>query len=225
MGFLYYMPGADGTFVPDKCPDELKKENLHLIHRDGSISWKKTAGPDGKTGRLFASTNQHFDGVDVYYDKEGQEWTECRSSGVVTHWLGAWKERPPSPKTLVRRTIFGNQKVLIRGQEWTVPLVGPFGTLLPSEFYVDPDGEWATEVDASYHDLMRSSERVMNVLLDPSSDKVENAKQQLQFCVDVLSVNYRVSNREVGRMRLLTNESILLILNASLGEDVVTREK
>jgi hypothetical protein len=223
MGFLYYLPG-ERTYNANMISEPLRKERLHLILRNASITQKSSAGPDGKSGCIFAPTNQHFPPTEIGYDKEHQEWRECRTDGKTSYWLGVDRRNPPSPKTLARETFVLGERVKIGDHEWMVPICGPSGIHLPSGFTVDIDGEWSVETDESYHDLMKLSEQVVNYLAGDWEDSTRVMKSQLQFACDLLAVNYRVSNRQVGWMKLLKTANLLSILEAGLGEKLVVRE-
>jgi hypothetical protein len=224
-GFLYFIPRLEGThFNPEKLPPPLKTEKLDKIFRNASVTQKgpPLCGPEGIRGAIVAPTSEHYQAVDVGYDSSLQNWRKCGD----THWLGVWKDRLPDEKSLRRERIVPGELIEINKQQWTIPLVGPAGIYLPSAFDVAEDGQWQAQVDDEYRELMKASERVMK-MLDPAvtPDPTEAMEEQLQFCSDVLSVNYRVSNREVGWLGMLKADTIRKIITTSLGIEIVSREK
>jgi hypothetical protein len=224
-GFLYFIPGLDTRFHPDRCREALRNERLHSIFRDAQITQlgPPAQGPDGIRGCFIAATSAEFDAVHVQYAPKEQTWKKCGE----THWLGTWNERPPSSKTLARPNQIRGTEVEIDGQKWLIPITGPGGVALPTTWDVSDDlMEWNPEVEDKYKDLMKSSEEVMSLLGDPKADIVHQSKMNLQFCADLLHVNYRVYNREIGRMKLLrTATTVRTILEAGLGVEIVEREK
>ncbi len=221
-GFLYFIPKLDERFNPETCRKPFRDERLHVIFRDASITQANPiAGPEGIRGAIFAATNDHYPATMVKFENAKQVWRKCGD----THWLGYWKETPPSPEDLKRPKTISGERVTIAGQEWIIPLTGPRGINLPSAFDFGDDGKWNPVEDEEYRDLMKLSEEMMDALGDSEYDAVKQMELSLQFCADLLSVNYRVSNREVGMLRLLKTETVRDILQKALGLELVEREK
>jgi hypothetical protein len=161
------------------------------------------------------------------FDLTRQEWTEF--SG---YWVGVDKDNPPGPDDLVRPDIhLGNSALLSDGNQWMIPLV----EFLPHRHGVNhSNGEhvrrihrdyksYATEIDRLAEEILPQVNGIEKLVesgtdVDPLRVEVTISEAWL-FCVQALSMNYRLSEAVIDVLDLVGDGEMLRIILTAMELD------
>jgi hypothetical protein len=170
-------------------------------------------GPDGGNGvcAIF-----HRPGADarVRYDAETQHWEEC-SGG--SYWVGYEKGAAPGPVDLARKAqVNGHFVELCDGQQWRVPLVRQWDgrTSLPVRIKLASDGSQLQQVSPKYEAVYNRVFSEWEEWFNAGDDYGRTFVQLVDYCSEVLSVNYHVSKWECSVIGLFDSENLREIFRA-----------
>lgn len=173
--------------------------------------------PSGKYGILltYSSNKKDYQGEDITaYIPNEQVWEEFDS-----YWIGYWKDKPPTPADLERDELVNGHKVRLQdGNEWIVPVVRSFpeGTALPSSLKIGKDGTLVTQVLPKYVSLCDRANTLYEWYHGAPDDTEDTIKEKvrltdldiLKLVYEALALNYRVTERELGLLNLITTYNI-----------------
>ena len=188
--------GLDVTFRDVKGNDEAQIAKCY-------------SGPNGLSGvTITYQTPDHRLPSKVGYQDEW-EWHEV-SDRV---WIGIDPESPPTPQDMIRKRWFNGYVE----DQFTIPFVRRFddSTALPCNFYFHRDGDNREEVHNAYRDIYSRMPQVHGWFKNnefanqDTFDKFDAAR----LALDVLSVNYRISEFEQNILGTITTENFLSILS------------
>jgi len=222
-GFLYFIPNRDGKPVENPAETGIK-----LAADLATPGVPVAVGPDGGPGVVFAMLCGSMTATPrPTFNAEKQTW---RRAAAGAHWLGWITARPPTPQDLARsgRQV-GHVVQLADGDEWIVPIVR-----LPTKTYADArpgwphtlglaDGRVIVQVrDEFAADWERTQATWLEYVgrgaeLDPAvrADIVDQL-QVFQFCVKVLSLNYKMGCDEAGALGILSVPLLAAVIDAAL---------
>lgn len=194
MNFVYFIPGEQRPVIEwHQLP-----ECLQPILADTPISCKKTPSGPGGAGMLFSAVPSDPEGVEstTIYNPEMQFWEDHGA-----FWLGGYKAALPTPADLKRkgRPIEGHMLKLADGNEWLVPVVGPFNSNLPRVFRMR-NGQPTTEVAEQYRELSIESEPWAEWC---AGNGTKPWTDIMVFVAKCLGLNYHVGLAEVGALGIL----------------------
>jgi hypothetical protein len=194
VNFVYFIPGEQRPVLTwEQLP-----ECLQPILSGAPISCKKTPSGPGGAGLLFSAVPSDPEGVEstTIYNPEMQFW---ENHGEF--WIGGYKAALPTPADLRRsgRPIEGHKLKLADGNEWLVPVVGPFSSKLPRVFRWRT-GAPTTEVAEQYQELAAESEQWGVWCTTANTCAWVDI---MQFVAKCLSLNYHVGMAEVGALGIL----------------------
>lgn len=243
MTFIYFIPDWTVNLVEsiDSLPASvagLKKILRDIDVKDGQqgLTACYGPGPRGRNGTFVAATpSAGHDGVEFApfeFDRtckqgadaeclvgELQTWREIQNEdGTTCYWLGWRNDAKPTPADLVRnKTIDGHKCLLADGNEWLVPVVGPFRGRLPLAFRMSAKGELSASVRSDFRKLMQDSEEIRKEVFETNT--VIRGKMWL-YVAALLNVNYRVGPHEVADdcLGLITTENYIEPFRISIGE-------
>lgn len=244
MTFIYFVPDWTANLVESLAalPDSvasLKKILRDVDVKDGQqgITACYGPGPRGRNGTFIAATpsagsggneiapfeydatcKQSGDSLDCLVG-ERQTWREIQNAdGTTCYWFGWRNDAKPTPADLVRnKTIDGHKCLLADGNEWLVPVVGPFRGRLPLAFRMSAKGELFAEVRSDFKKLMQDSEDIRREAFETNT--IVRGKMWL-YVAALLNVNYRVGPHEIADdcLGLVTTENYVEPFRISIGE-------
>lgn len=199
-GFTYYIPGAKSV------TDELvTRKNLEyaITARGGR---EVLHGPDGSFGVAIRS-----DGKSAGYFPDKQKWCEAPrgDEDAAPYWVGYDLDDPPTPEDLDRgEKLLGQAITLQDGSTWNVPILcmwhegedrpAYYEVTLPCLIDIDHYGRCVSgPVLPKYKDLFDVGLRVLVQMTNRGLDSFSQ-QQILQFALDVLGLQYRVSLLEMS---------------------------
>ncbi len=234
MIFLYFFPGkthvtvndVKASFAVTALRDVLESERRfqhdcvqnHLIH----------TGPEGQTGTLLTChpNGAELPGFVPCYDKERQEWRNI--NGV---WLGWFRDMRPMAENMQRRLFLEGAAVeLGDGRSWTIPTIRRADGLnrLPHAWGCDATGAMTRRLLTQYRSIWDMACEMWQVF---TNGKETTYGEAWKWCVDSLSINYRIGPHEIDALQLLTDENHLSVLKGVVDwftvEDMIeeTRKK
>jgi hypothetical protein len=177
-----------------------------------------STGPGGEAGIVVSRS---IDGMGFYPDQ--QEWRDfghCGAqdgSAVATGrrrmWFGWFRESSPAAADLVAgHSLPGHQVKLFDDREWLVPVAVQyaeegFSGAIPASLAMGPNGEWTPgPIKPRYQQFWETASRFFEAYTGAKADesgvtfRVDNLSE---LACQVLSVNYRVTRREVAALGLL----------------------
>lgn len=210
-GFLYFIADRMQPMTLAHLPEDLQPQFKGASLERGTIP----KGPQGGPGELFCvSGSRERLGV----NKETQTWVEVKGS----HWIGFDNSDRPTPKDLQRtKLVSGTPVELGDGNQWVIPAVLVGRNTLPKayrlingELTLVPLGgyEEITEEATEWFDVMTKMQIGESVTYKPGD--------LFRFVAMVLSINYRVSEIELGcGTDIITNSDQLIVdvLHAAFG--------
>ena len=213
--FYYYMP----ALATKDVQAHIDAAGIRYAFPKGAFTGhRNVSGPDGKQGMLFYAE----DLVDPNYCADRQTWEQF--DGL---WIGYETDSSPNPEALLLPDCTEAHPVrLADGNEWLIPVVRKFplgyqvvealpgSTALPLVMARGSDGTATYRVGRANAELWRLCERAKEDLFgDAGGFRVEDS---LRLAELALSVNYRVSWREISLLELIDTRQILAVVRALL---------
>lgn len=222
---LYFLEGIQNK--SEITVDELRRRGLGDAFADcirrpkdlqellSSTNVFPNTGPGGNPGALICALPADGTvptGVGLYPDD--QEWKQ-----VGEYWMG--HDGKTTPDALRRKTplISGNEVELGDGNEWIAPVVRmPMDGLhnLPASFGVNCDGDM---IQSILPDYVEAWEMAGDLLEWYFGKREMTLREQFDYAVRCLSLNYRVGPHECTELNLLTSENLLFILGAAFDKE------
>ena len=218
MTFLYFIPELTKQ---QATAEAIAKAGLDVALRDClttdvafqaklSISDVR-AGPNESSGVLVVALPEAGEAPPIGYYPDQQTWED-----EGTFWLGTSNDKPPTPEGLQRAMqVGGYEHELGDGQVWLCPVIRRamlFATL--PKRYARKDGETVATVLPEYEGIwQRSASWAADFASEEPTLTIE---ERYDACVDCLSLNYRIGPAEAGRLGLLTDLTMMEVLNAAL---------
>jgi hypothetical protein len=191
---------------------------------------RESDGPDGRHGILIHEAEE--DGDRCLFNPDAQRWErwgECLSGPV---WVGMWKDSPPRPEDLEHRRDIQQRDIALSlgdGNEWAFPQVY-YKTGEPAVRQVmghDEKRAIVTRPHPRFASLCDQGARVWDALRSaglgsdiPAERRITEA-DKLQFIVEALAINYRVTGVEIGMLSLLYQDAIDLCCGYLVQIDVL----
>jgi hypothetical protein len=195
VNFVYFIPGENRPVIGW---EDLPKR-LHSVLQPSPISCKKTPNGPKPPGLLFSPVPSDPEGVESHtlYEPEKQFWEDHGE-----FWLGAYKNALPTPADLRRpgKPIEGHPVKLADGNEWLMPVVGPYFSKLPRVFRMR-DGAPSLEVAERYRELSIESEEFAEFMANQGASKPW--VDVMTFVAKCLGLNYHVGLEEVAALGIL----------------------
>lgn len=168
-------------------------------------------GPGGNRGILFAPVGQV---PQLGFDNESQQWTNCGE-----YWLGFMREPAFGPSIFARSQAGGFTPgvnlVLGDGHIWEVPTIRASGRwpALPRRMGFDAAGEFELTILPEYDFAWAASGEIFDLAFGKKQGNFEIA---FSLCVQVLSLNYRIGERETAELGLITTQNFQDIFRAAI---------
>ena len=226
MPFLYYIPGATyaglnasllhacglGATFSDLLANPaplMTRVQCRQVHANG---------PDGGSGVIIAhqaaAGSADSDQI-IGMQADSQTWVACKDGDF---WLGRRRGWSPTPNDLERPRgsgfTAGYDVPLGDGQIWTVPTVRKIGRVaaLPQSMQMDlATGEFQLAILQRYAAAWEASGEIFDHVFSTRGLLWARA---FKLCVDMLSLNYRVSEYEVSLLGLITTDNYQEIYEA-----------
>lgn len=221
-GFWYFVPGSSAAeFV---VSEQLSRSRLAAVGLDDVLADCRrvpdhvvlayATGPEGQPGVLLYPVPVSGDVPKLIRCDDSQTW-KARSKGKL--WIGWSTETPPAPADLERRELIAGYLVTDDvDRQWHVPVLravdNPRGRLNPC-FTWDEDDRPTISVDRRFATLWADSARAWD-LIDKASDAAGAVLGQgfsaaddawlFAYLLRTLAVNYRVGNRELAALDVIT---------------------
>lgn len=222
MSFLYFFPGREIHPSKNSFNEADKAVGMDSILRDAGLPYiNPCVGPEGQSGCMVTVDRPGFGAERLAYSADKQTWVKASDH----HWLGYWNDAKPSAATLKRDTAIEGEPITINGEEWSIPVCGPAFRTLPT-VWRRSGGKWVPEVETAYKGIMEECQRIIQEIRDcpqPGVDYEAAKQKHLDFCVQMLGINYHVGPEEASVLGLATESSYVQILRAANG--AVTRDR
>ena len=176
-------------------------------------------GPDGGSGFMYCWTpqtgvyepqNWTFFPASPWVDRQGRVWPAKR------YWIGIRKGAPPTPEELAKPHQFrGSQVFLADGLPWTVPAAAR----LPHSYQINPlTGLVETLVREEFRGYWEEAQRWYLSLITVDLEEVtpEQITLWFDYCVEALSMNYRLPRDLVAHLRLIESNHLLKVAHATV---------
>jgi hypothetical protein len=226
MGPVYFIPQAARSI---KLAD-VRALGLAYAFDDRVTPAGVSQGPDGHAGVVVADPDRVPPHKIGYFASE-QTWRTA--PGVATAkgdpvWVGIFTADPPTPADLVRKeTLDGHAVTLADGQRYLVPVARSiddaqdqlvYHCRLPRAITLDDDGAWQPagilarherlwEIAAAWWDArLGASDTSQGITFDFAGAN--------DCALAALATNYRLGKAEIGLCGLLTETSVVAILDA-----------
>lgn len=228
-GFLYFLPGAKQSDVPR----ELDQWGLgYLVDQEFQLYCRQALGPDNVHGIVVGSAaNWTPEDVKIV---DSIQWVNFPKPFAQRQAkLGYFPGDLPGPADLVRsETIAGKSVELADGHKWKVPkarLITAEGSLcnLPLSFDLDEEsGEWISgDVLPRYRAIWQHANAYIDAQMAAIKSTAEG--EQIRFVIpdgqrlvaDSLQVNYRVSERELATLGVLTSGIAAVVAEILIDSD------
>lgn len=209
MNFVYFIPGENRQMLtPDQLPGSLK-ETLSGC----ALECRKTSkGPSGSAGLLLTAELADAEGrkAPTEHDPETQIWDD---QGAF--WIGGVKGDLPAPVDLRRagKPIDGHLMTLADGNEWLIPVVGPFSSRLPRVFRMKK-GAPTLETSERYQELAAESEGYAEWC---AGNGTKPWIEVMAFIAKCLGLNYHVGLEEVSALGILDTQNGMNVIEAIVG--------
>lgn len=212
--YLVYVPREHCEAAQQLDATRSPLEHVGLAdHVAGAFSLAVADGPDNKGGTLFA-WQPNNGAVRLHYRADEQDWIPAvprYDQPAERYWLGFWRDSPVTPRDILRPRTTPGTELAIGEHSWRIPSA----EMLPAVAAFMPDGEWATEVEPAYREYWSAVESLRLTLL-AGREEMELA-EMFEFCLQALSVNYRLAREVLGHLQVLSTESAPRILRTAIG--------
>lgn len=200
---LYFIPAAVGGALTER-----KRLGLTgILGSKGITSRLVSQGPVGERGVVLTR-----DAARCGYFPGEQTWREI--DGL---WLGIWKDDPPTPSELEREPLVGGYEVeLGDGNHWLVPVIRPIDGRtpdIPLNYDLAADGEMILRPDPNHEWLIEAGERIYEALTEQGPEEI-TVPDGFTIAAAALELNYRVGEREVALLSLLTDKNWAQVFSA-----------
>lgn len=191
-------------------PDQLKP----VLAGTGWTCLMNCLGPGNRNGTLLTPhSGEGGKAASVQFKPEEQTWIDVLNpDGKTIYSIGYWNAEPPVPKDLARGKVINGIQLELNGQNWTIPVLHPVYATIPKQF-VRVAGGIAEKFKAEYQGICQTAESFLN-----RKREEWYWKDLVEFCSDVLSVNYRIGEWEaINVLEIMDNESVPKIVEIALG--------
>lgn len=223
--FLYFLPDVQAAGL-----EVIERFGLTDRLPPGSTTWVGItgAGPEGKRGVMVAyqPPGEH---VRLGYYADEQCWHRAPRADYLVGW---WTEDPPTPTGLQRIDgLAGHAVQLGDEQEWIVPVavLCEGGNNLEQALTLGDAGELVANVAGKHARIWEHALRVrdnafIGMGLRERGDVPElTEREEWDYAVEALALNYRVGAPEVSLLHLLTTTTMRAVLMAVV--DVPTMQR
>lgn len=183
------------------------------VLRELSLSEITASGPGGQSGTMLVPLAPGREPpVRLGYKPDFQTWHD-----EGDFWIGFDNESPPAPAELARKKqITGYRMQLGDGQEWVIPILRrpDDSSELPSAFTLAAAGGVSQAVRPQYRALWEASAEICQwfvegTLIDAARLRLH---ELIEWCVRILSVNYRFDRVLQNHLGVIGNEEWASIL-------------
>lgn len=214
--------------MANKFSEADRKSGLDSVLRGASLNrCEHSAGPDGGFGVLAMIASEGCGAENCFYS--GEEGVQFWRKVNDHYWIGYHAGSPPTPKDLAREKQVPGEIVELKGNEWMIPVCGPHVHKLPFAFKLNEHGKWTPEVEKEYKHLQQMCHQAMldmKEAKDATNDRaIEIFERHMEFCANMVAVNYRVSRWEVDALEILTSETFMKIISVAIGNVTYTKEQ
>jgi hypothetical protein len=219
-GFLYFLPGCRPG---DVGADVLSRYGIsHIVDTPkGKVHNRGCIGPNNIQGVVIGAVDRWQ--AEEVKNSEAIEWQKFPKTfsqeRTAAPWLGWVKAAPlPTPAELARTVqLPGELLTLADSHSWLIPVARDFEGVckLPRAFDLDDEtGEWvSTSVRREYAKIWHHANTYHQAMSLAYVEAQVTGNQDLSFIipdgealvVDTLSVNYRVSARELATLGVLVS--------------------
>jgi len=201
--------------------------DIQIVEADCYVEETVTKGPGDQPGTfLMAMPVKHAPPTRTGYYPDHQDWTEFHE-GDQSFWACLDKHQPPTPAELARK---GAQQfdgywteLGALNQKWLVPVIRDLsgGSGLPKDWILGSDGQVREEIQTAYRELWTEFAGVVDLFLSPDDAEGRNLlsldpAEALKWCIQALSLNYRVGRVEQNLLRLIGSENWFRVLAAAV---------
>lgn len=216
MTFLYFLPELQAT----GCSiEQLHAAGLQPIVEGLQVTdlalCDCSAGPSGSHGLVVVVPPAGGEPPPLigYYPNR-QTWEQF---GAV--WIGRDQEQPPTPEGLARGPLLGGyDRQLGDGNFWRCPTVRRafVWPVVPQRYGRTAEGKTLRQVKPEYSGIWERSGRWAAGLLtdDPAGELTLDEK--IDAAVELLGLNYRVTDAEITLLGLLDDDALQLIVEAAI---------
>ncbi|UCG33298.1 MAG: hypothetical protein JSU68_01455 [Phycisphaerales bacterium] len=222
-GFLYYIPDDQKRTLTQERLREVGFPHANLAAVPGGGA---NGGPDGGVGhivRLKQPPHPAGEQPRLMYmqpsedgSEQEQVWRECADG---KWWLGWEKHRPPTPFDLQRAgTAVGRPVTLLDGHEWIVPVVRNIdGTpAVDTVVGISSSGKITCEKPVPPYEKLWG---LVGRLVSRAEENLPGAlsdEQAFELLCETLTLNYRVSEWELGHLGIFAMSKLHHVFMAIL---------
>lgn len=233
MQFLYFLKDA---------PVQVSLSDWGLAHvgdQSRRISSRQVHAPHMGDGLLVTRGDVELCRIDPSGDNQVWHKFPSKFTGEREVWCGWWLDKVPCAKTLGRsEQLRGVDVELVGGEKWLVPVLRRFiesdqpypvsRTQLPTILDYNADGELVLGA------VVPQYRTVWTMATDLSSKVIENSSSNsgtnlsfaevVDFCSQVIGINYAVTAFELTKLGLLTEEVTNNVVRVALDFEGFERE-
>lgn len=191
----YFLPHKNGS-----NQSHLVEAGLEMLLRPGDDSPKFADLPGPGPGELPGQIVSWGNSESLAYLPEKQDWFEIpadseRNLPKGRYWIGTLKGAKPLPDNFARNTMIGGEvrMILGDGQYWEIPN----SNLFPMKFGLGDNGEMKKVPRDDYKHIFQRTTWALDLLIKSiENDQPVDEAEAVEYCVEILSMNYRL-NREI----------------------------
>lgn len=211
MHFQIYIPSSS---LPSPGSVQSPPETLALVGLadlaanasvQSVVSGPKVDGVDLGPGQVFT-----WDLRSSTYFGENADWVPAVPSGDLPekrYWVGIHRNSRPTPAELQKPNLFHGPRVTLGdGNLWTVPA----GGRLPHVYKLNGSGKYQSQIREEFRAFFEKTWEWYKKLLeiDPEQETVSVTADWCQYCVEALSMNYRLVPELVSYLELIGSENL-----------------
>jgi hypothetical protein len=208
--FLYFFPGKQtvrredvaGTFAMAALRDAISSNR-----RFGELCVQNKlmhSGPGGQTGTLLVCLpgGLAIEGFLPDYREAEQEWRQIGDA-----WLGWYRDNPPIPENLQRKSITPGTEIELGDERtWVAPIIRRVDGVnqLPHAWGCNPAGKMVRRLMAEHQANWQMAGEVWDCFTGERGCTVGEA---WDYCIRSLGINYRLGPHEIDALQLLSDEN------------------
>ncbi|QDT95554.1 hypothetical protein [Gimesia aquarii] len=216
-------------FIPNKSganPKHLIEVGLEtlLSPNDNQPLFHDLAGPgpDNLSGQIVSWQDEG-----LAYRPDQQEWFEIpadrrRKLPKGRYWIGSLKGAKPTAVDFARNSMLPGQAEMLLGdgQYWKIPNC----SLFPMQFSLGTDGETTKVPRPEFKRIFERTVWAMDLLeTSIKNDQPIDEEPALDYCIEMLNLNYRVNREIVLWLNLLSPERLPQLMAHSTDTERITK--